>query len=51
MNVPNLGLHIIISLFLSALYLVSGEYLIGLMAASFAGGGLIALFAARALKY
>tara|TARA_R100001082_G_scaffold73653_1_gene42364 strand:- start:124 stop:279 length:156 start_codon:yes stop_codon:yes gene_type:complete len=51
MVVPNLGLHIVISFFLSVLYLVTGEYLIGMMAASFAGGGVIALFAARALKY
>jgi hypothetical protein len=51
MTVPNLGLHIIICLFLSMLYLITGEYLIGLMTASFAGGGVVALFAARALKY
>ena len=35
MVVPNLGIHIVISFFLSALYLVTGEYLIGMMAASF----------------
>jgi hypothetical protein len=51
MVIPNLGLHIVICLFLSALYLITAEYLVGLMAISFATGGIIALFAARALKY